>query len=393
MACRFQISYDNFIRWEKIYGDLTIQELQSQGLPVQCNPADLTPPTNLTAVVEGVNIRLNWNDNEFQEANFDIYRSTSSGFTPSASNLIATTVANITTYLDQSVIANVTYYYVVQAVNGDLASAYSNEANAIVPICDITNASYIDSFNLTNSGSGQTGVRFANSGLKMYVTGNGSTSEDRVSEYTLTTGYDISTASFVHHFQVAFQASNPTGVDFNSDGSKMYVCGSNTDSVFEYDLSTNYDISTAVYNSVSLDASTQVSSAQDCVFNNDGSILYILDSGTDTVYAYGLTTNYDLSTASYSNDSFSVTSQESGPLGLSFTSSGSIMLIVGVTNYIHEYSLSTPYDITTSVYNDEFDISSETVTVNGIDVNPNYDKVIIVGNDATKRVYEYSVSC
>lgn len=38
MACIIQLSNDNFLRWSRVYGDLTIQELQANGLPELCLP-------------------------------------------------------------------------------------------------------------------------------------------------------------------------------------------------------------------------------------------------------------------------------------------------------------------------------------------------------------------
>ena len=50
--------------------------------------------------------------------------------------------------------------------------------------------------------------------------------------------YDISTATYVQEFSVALQETNPTGITFNNDGTKMYVVGYAGDDVNEYNLST-----------------------------------------------------------------------------------------------------------------------------------------------------------
>ena len=46
------------------------------------------------------------------------------------------------------------------------------------------------------------GLAFNNDGTKMFVSGN---TGDDVNEYTLTTGFDVSTASFVDAFSVSSQ--------------------------------------------------------------------------------------------------------------------------------------------------------------------------------------------
>ena len=45
-----------------------------------------------------------------------------------------------------------------------------------------------------------------------------------VNEYNLSTAFDLSTASYVHRtFSVA--ETNPSGMSFNNDGTKMFIIG------------------------------------------------------------------------------------------------------------------------------------------------------------------------
>ena len=54
----------------------------------------------------------------------------------------------------------------------------------------------------------------------------GTKTADDVFEYTLSTPYDISTAVFVHSFSLNEDSSSrPFGVKFNNDGSKMFIAG------------------------------------------------------------------------------------------------------------------------------------------------------------------------
>jgi DNA-binding beta-propeller fold protein YncE len=66
------------------------------------------------------------------------------------------------------------------------------------------------------------GISFNPNGTKMFVVG--SVGVD-VNEYTLSTGFDVSTASFVDAFSVSAQDTQPQDVTFNTDGTKMYVIG------------------------------------------------------------------------------------------------------------------------------------------------------------------------
>jgi fibronectin type 3 domain-containing protein len=61
-------------------------------------------------------------------SSYSVYRSTTSGFTPSSSNLIATVSG--TTYSNTGLAASTTYYYKVEATDADGSSAPSTQANA-----------------------------------------------------------------------------------------------------------------------------------------------------------------------------------------------------------------------------------------------------------------------
>jgi hypothetical protein len=65
-----------------------------------------------------------------------LYRSTTSGFAPSSSNLIASGVAG-TSYSDSGLAASTTYYYVVEAVDADGTSAASAQVSptTFAPTC------------------------------------------------------------------------------------------------------------------------------------------------------------------------------------------------------------------------------------------------------------------
>jgi DNA-binding beta-propeller fold protein YncE len=67
------------------------------------------------------------------------------------------------------------------------------------------------------------GIAFNTDGTKMFVVGN---TGDDVNEYDLSTAFDISTAVYSQNFSVAAQDIDPSGVAFNTDGTKMFIVGS-----------------------------------------------------------------------------------------------------------------------------------------------------------------------
>ena len=100
---------------------------------------------------------------------------------------------------------------------------------------------------------------------------------------------DVSTASYDSvSFSVQSQDSIPRGVEFSADGTKMYIMGGASKSIYQYTLSTAWAVNTASYDSVSFIVSSQDSAPRNVMFNSDGTKMYILGYQNETVYQYSL---------------------------------------------------------------------------------------------------------
>jgi len=91
-------------------------------------------PTGLTATATSSSaISLSWTavtpPANCTISSYNVYRSTTSGFTASSSNLVASGVTG-TTYSNTGLAASTTYYYVVEAVDADGSSSASSQASA-----------------------------------------------------------------------------------------------------------------------------------------------------------------------------------------------------------------------------------------------------------------------
>jgi hypothetical protein len=203
---------------------------------------------------------------------------------------------------------------------------------------DFANASYDSvSLSFTSQDTTPKDIVFNTTGTKMYMVGG---TNDSVYQYSLSTGFDLSTASYDSvSFSVTGQDTGPIGIAFNPTGTKMYMVGNTNDSVYQYSLSTGFDLSTASYDSVSFSIASH-SDPRDIAFNPTGTKMYLVGFQYQSVYQYSLSTGFDLSTASYDSVSFSVTSQDTGPLGIAFNTTGTKMYILGYTNKsVYQYSV------------------------------------------------------
>ena len=255
-------------------------------------------------------------------------------------------------------------------------------------VYDIENASYDSvSFYVASQSLSPRSIKFNDNGGKLYMLG-----DTTIFQYTLSTPFDLSTASYGNvSFSVSSQESAPTSIAFNNDGSKLYMVGYANDTIYQYTLSTPFDLSTANYGNVSFSVSNQDTQPFEMTFNNDGNKLYMMGYNTDSIHQYSLSTPFDLSTASYDSISFYVGSQDSHPVSIVFNNNGSKLYMTGdVNDKIHQYTLSAPFDLSTISYDSiSFDISGQDGDPASIIFKNDGSKLYMVGN-GTDTIYQYT---
>jgi len=255
---------------------------------------------------------------------------------------------------------------------------------------NLSSASYDSkSFSVASQDASPSDITFNNAGTKMYVVG---LANDSVYQYTLSTAFDVATASYASvSFSVASQETIPHGIVFNNDGTKMYVVGSQNNVVSQYTLSTAFDLSTASYDSVNFSVNSQDTDPSSVAFNNDGTKMYVVGFSSSAVHQYTLSTAFDLSTASYDSVNFSVNSQESSPAGLTFKPDGTKMYVTGfISDNVHQYTLSTAFDLSTASYDSvSFDPTSQDSNIRVTSFKPDGTKMYVLGV-ANDTVYQYS---
>ena len=205
---------------------------------------------------------------------------------------------------------------------------------------DISTASYENkSFNVQSQEGTPQAMAINADGTSFYIAGQSRV----VYQYNLTTAYDISTASYASKsFSLTTQISSGSGwsLDFDSTGTKMYALGS-SGTAYQYTLSSAFDVSTASYASKSLDTTSQTSDSTSFAITSDGTSLYVVSSGSDQVFKYTLSTAFDLATASYSGISLTTTSQDNFPYGVAVKTDETKLYVTGAQNdSVYQYSLS-----------------------------------------------------
>ena len=243
--------------------------------------------------------------------------------------------------------ANIAYEDTI-VVNGNFANSY-----------DLNRIELGGNANVAPQDTSVTDVYFKPDGTKMYIAGD---TTDGIYEYTLSSPWEVTTASNVAMANVNVQDSSVQGLFFREDGYRMYTVGDTTNSVYEYRLATPWSVNTAANISV-VSINSQETSATSVELSTDGTRMYVLGTANDTVYEYELSVPWLASSATYSTRSKSVASEENTPTGMRFREDGKELFVTGQQyNKVWSYILSTAWDISTATLNNSADLTTTNPT-------------------------------
>lgn len=237
-----------------------------------------------------------------------------------------------------------------------------------------------------------TGIAFNPDGTKMFIVGIGG---DEVNEYSLSVGFDLSsTITVLSPLDVSAQDNAPQDVAFNSDGTVIFVIGKQRANIDSWSLSTAYDLS-GVHKTNDLIATTALGGNPRALkFNPDGTKMFILNFTGKQVEEYALSTAYDPATKS-SSTNYSVSDSGDALQGMGFSSDGTKMFIVSsVDNNIHEYNLSTGFDVSTASYVGNYEVTTPGagIKISAMAFSSDGSKMFH-GDFQQNDIEEYSLSC
>jgi DNA-binding beta-propeller fold protein YncE len=231
-------------------------------------------------------------------------------------------------------------------------------------------------------------------GTKLYVLNDYSGEGIEINQYNLGTPYDISTASSSPDatFDISGQFNDPLGLWLKPDGTKIYVCGSNTSNqgtVCEYTLSTANLISSASLTNTYSVHSPAGQYAQGLCLNSSGTKMYVCVQSGFAIYQYTLSTGFDVSSASYDSVSFSDGLVFSQPKGIFLSSDDQTLFIAATPLYIFQYTLSTPSDLSTASYDTvSVPIDSEDNSPQGVTLSQNAKHMYVAGR-TNSTIFQY----
>ena len=207
--------------------------------------------------------------------------------------------------------------------------------HALSTAWDISTASFTRSLSTATQDQSCEGLFISADGAHLFVCGR---ENNAVYQYGLPSAFSLLSASYVRSFSVSAQQQSTLAVFFRDDGLRMYVAGSSSDRVHEYTLSTAWNISTASYSR--LKVLTEVSTPEGLWFRPNGQVMYVADSTNDDITEYVLSTTWDVTTATYVRER-SVSAEGTSPVGLFIDSDGFRMFVADrLGEEINQYSLT-----------------------------------------------------
>ena len=211
-------------------------------------------------------------------------------------------------------------------------------------------------------------IEFKPDGKVMYVIRSESGNVS-VQQFTLSTAWDTQTLSYETRKVINGGGDCSTNVQiralaFKPDGTRMFVSQEGAEVVSQYDLTTAWDVSSATNNVCSNSFGGQEADMRNIQFNSDGTIMYLGGSDGDDINKYTLSTPWDISVITHTTTTFSISAQTGNMRGFKFTANFTKLYVTGDdgsgtgTNVVYEYSLSCAGTITCSDPSGDSDIKA-----------------------------------
>lgn len=285
----------------------------------------------------------------------------------------ATTVSGTTHTLDLSS-AN---YFNGGTTTGNTTLAFSNVPTAKTWSYDITIGGVATTDNLISIAGtpSSTTSAFSSQGTSMsafFLKPDGTkiywfNEAGNIYQYSLSTSYDLTTISY-DSVSIATSAS-ARGLAFKSDGTKLYYIHAGTYNLVTWSLSTAWDLSTATFTSnTSISGATYSTIAGGISFKPDGTKMYSADYQTSipiTLREWTLSTAWDASTISstsiinFTTLSVPTYAVGNGCMDVQITSDGLTLYVMWYGAWVSRFTLSTAWDITTASFTDQFQLNTQ----------------------------------
>ena len=229
------------------------------------------------------------------------------------------------------------------------------------------------------------GLTMSVNGLYLYTYG---TANDRITQYNLSTAWDLESATWYNFEAGLLNDTVFTDIALSNDGTKIFYVETTTDQIHQYTLSTPYDIDSA--GSRQAVAYGNLGTPQALTMSG-GTRMYFADASSDRIVKVGMTSANDITKLDF-GETFSFNPYESIPSGFSFGDSGDKLYVIGRNgDEINQWSLSTAYSVQTATYDGVLRINGYETNPEAIEWKSDGTKFYVLGRSGNS-IYTYSVT-
>ena len=284
--------------------------------------------------------------------------------------------------------------------------------DAFAEITDAT-VTFVESHELTGSGGTPRYFDFNEDGTRLIIV-EGAT--DFIEQYTLSTGYDLTTLSYAGNGQ-RFNSNSggtgdgqPRGIEFNGDGTKMFVVGNAADEINQYSLSTGFNVKTASF-AQKIDITNTVGTGPHGMeFSGDGTKIFLNNRG-QSVLEFHIDA-FDIKPLGSVVRTIDISDHLTKSLrGMEFGDDGNKFYVIEAdcasacfdVAKVHEFTLGIAYDVDSFSYEGEFDVLEWEQDAQGLGFSPDGTSMYVLGtnrgdgnhrwNGTGEFIREFELSC
>lgn len=211
-------------------------------------------------------------------------------------------------------------------------------------------------------------------------------------QYDLAAPWNMASANLtpgVNYFSIPNSFNNITSHFFKPDGLSLYILENNTTTIRQYSLSSAYDLSTCSYVR-SFTSSVGITSFY---IRDDGSQLYILSGGSSkTIYQYSMSTPWNISTSTSLYTFLYIGAQSPTPYSMYFSPDGLNLYVFGSNDWLAHYRLFIAWDNTSAVYQAATSKSLTAYTIFGYTISFSADGYKLFLTTDRSLMYQFTMS-
>ena len=218
----------------------------------------------------------------------------------------------------------------------------------------------------------------------------------------------MATARQVGQLNTSSVDNNCVNMFVNNDQTRVYVLGRQNQRIYQFNLSAAGNLGSGYYTGISLYIGTNSTFGESfpcgLAFSVDGSRMYFSGETTRRIWEYNLTTPWELSTARFAGAEgwykTYIGGYERDPRGLRFGDNGNKFYIIGADarNYggitgasITEFTCETPYTLFNAQVTGRFNLRSQTTTPHSLYFRPDGYQCWVGGSTYPPKIHVYNL--